>query len=372
MHPERNPDHAPEPAPRRHPDRVVIKVGTSSLVTDGRLDPAKADALAASVAELTHAGVRPVLVASGAIAQGCFLLGGEGAGADEDRRLAAAVGQASLFEAFRAGLARRGLTAAQFLFTPLDLCDREHREGLRSALEQALGRGVVPVVNENDAVRVRNNDVLSALLAVVLRARLLALLTDVPGLYASDPRTDPTARLVPEVKGMSAEVEQLAGASAGGPGTGGMVSKLGAVWIATLAGVTAVIADAHAPRVLRRLLAGEPVGTVVRPRCTVREQGLEPLWRAFAAPPRGTLLCHPAARSDIAAGRAVPLARLVSARGEFTDGDVVDVATAGDPHPIARGRVRLGVTSLSAARTAGDGAHVLLHPNEYVSLLEVC
>ncbi|MEU5307921.1 glutamate 5-kinase [Streptomyces sp. NPDC021562] len=367
MHPERNPGHAPQ----QYPDRIVIKVGTSSLITDGCLDPVKADALAASVAELTHAGVRPVLVASGAIAQGRFLLGNDGA-ADEDWRLAAAVGQAPLFEAFRAGLARRGLTAAQFLFTPLDLCDREHRQGLRSALEHALDHGVVPVVNENDAVRVRNNDVLSALLAVVLRARLLALLTDVPGLYASDPRTDPAARLVPEVKGMSAEVERLAGASAGGPGTGGMVSKLGAVWIATLAGVTAVIADAHAPRVLRRLLAGEPVGTVVHPRGTVREHGLEPLWRAFATPPCGTLHCHPSTRSDIAAGRAIPLARLVSAQGGFADGDVVDVTAVGDPHPIARGRVPLGAASLSAARTTRDGAHVLLHPSKYVSLLEVC
>ncbi|MEV7124418.1 glutamate 5-kinase [Streptomyces sp. NPDC093260] len=371
MHPERNPDHPPRPAPRQHLDRVVVKVGTSSLITGGRLDPAKADALAASVAELTHAGVRPVLVASGAIAQGRHLLGGAGA-ADEDRRLAAAVGQAPLFEAFRAGLARRGLTAAQFLFTPLDLCDREHREGVRSTLEHALALGVVPVVNENDAVRIRNNDVLSALLAVVLRARLLALLTDVPGLYASDPRTDPAARLVPEVKGMSAEVERLAGAGAGGPGTGGMVSKLGAVWIATLAGVTAVIADAHAPRVFPRLLAGEPVGTLVHPRGTVREHGLEPLWRAFAAPPRGSLLCDPAARSDIAAGRAVPLARLVAARGAFAGGDVVDVTADGEPHPIARGRVPLGAAVLAAARTAGDGAHVLLHPRQYVSLLEVC
>lgn len=371
MHAERNPDHASGPARRQYPDRIVVKVGTSSLITDGRLDPVKADALAASVAELAHEGVRPVLVASGAIAQGRFLLDGDGVAAG-DRRLAAAVGQAPLFEAFRAGLARRGLTAAQFLFTPLDLCDRGHRQSLRSALEHALDHGVVPVVNENDAVRVRNNDVLSALLAVVLRARLLALLTDVPGLYASDPRTDPAARLVPEVKGMSAEVERLAGASAGGPGTGGMVSKLGAVWIATLAGVTAVIANAHEPRVLQRLLAGETVGTVVHPRATVREHHLEPLWRAFAAPPRGTLLCHPSARSDIAAGRPLPLARLVAVQGGFDGGDVVDVTAVGDPRPIARGRVPLGSASLSAAPAARDDAHVLLHPSTYVSLLEVC
>ncbi|MFF3616783.1 glutamate 5-kinase [Streptomyces sp. NPDC002580] len=351
------------------PERIVVKIGTSSLVTDGRLDPHKADALAASVADLTHSGLRPVLVTSGAIAQGRSVLGGGGGAGEEGLRLAAAVGQGPLFEAFRAGLARRGLTAAQFLFTPLDLCDDLHRDGLRSALDHALDRGVVPVVNENDAVQVRNNDILAALLSVLLRARLLALLTDVRGLYGSDPRTDPDARLIPEAKGMTVELERLAGSSAGGPGTGGMISKLGAVWIATLAGVTAAIADAHEPRVLSRLLGGEPVGTLVHPRDTVRDHGLEPLWRAFSAPPRGTVVCRPAARHAIEAGRPVPLPLVTRAEGAFAAGDVVDVAVDGTP-PIARGRTRLGSLSLAEALSA-DGATVL-HPSEYVSLLEAC
>ena len=353
------------------PERIVVKIGTSSLVTDGRLDPHKADALAASVADLTHSGLRTVLVTSGAIAQGRTVLGGAGVG-EEGLRLAAAVGQGPLFEAFRAGLARRGLTAAQFLFTPLDLCDDRHRDGLRSALDHALDRGVVPVVNENDAVQVRNNDILAALLSVLLRARLLALLTDVRGLYGSDPRTDPGARLIPEAKGMTVELERLARSSADGPGTGGMISKLGAVWIATLAGVSAAIADAHEPRVLSRLLGGEPVGTLIHPRDSVREHGLEPLWRAFSAPPRGTVVCRPAARHAIEAGRPVPLPLVTRAEGSFVAGDVVDVVVAGTPS-IARGRTRLGALSLTEALFAdsADGATVL-HPSEYVSLLEAC
>ncbi|MER7759601.1 glutamate 5-kinase [Streptomyces sp. NPDC097619] len=364
-----------------HPERIVIKTGTSSLITAGRIDPAKAEALADSVAELARAGLRPVLVASGAIAQGRSLLAADGAAAGPEdgagRRLAAAVGQGALFESFRAGLARRGLTAAQFLFTPLDLCDPAHRDGLGSALDRALERGIVPVVNENDALQVRNNDILAALLAVLLDARLLALLTDVPGLYGSDPRTDPGARLVPEAAGMTVELERLAGVSAGGPGTGGMVSKLGAVWIAALSGVTAAIAAAAEPQVLERILAGERVGTLVRPReRTGRGPGLEALWRSFSEPPRATLYCSPAAERAVAAGLAVPADLVLGATGSFAAGDVADLVsgpvsgTGGTGPVIARGRTLLGAADLGDSRPRPAGTPTVLHPTAYVSLLE--
>jgi glutamate 5-kinase len=356
-----------------HPDRVVIKIGTSSLVDDGHLAPDKADAVAAAVADLMRAGVQPVLVASGAIALGRAKLGtrpGRELGAG-GRQLAAAVGQGVLFEALRSRLARHSLMAAQILFTPVDLCDDQHCHSIKAVLVDALDRRMVPVVNENDTVQIRNNDILAALLSVLLRARLLALLTDVPGLYRGDPRTDATAQLVPEVNGMTLELERLAGASGSGVGTGGMISKLGALWIATLAGVRTAIVGAQEPDVLPRLLRGEPVGTVVYPRPPVHTHRLEPLWRAFASPPRGTVVCARAARRTIADGRPVPRHLVVRAEGAFAGGDVIDVA-ADDGRVIARGRARLGALSLTEAASASSADDaVVLHHSEYVSLLEV-
>ncbi|MFD0634884.1 PUA domain-containing protein [Catenulispora yoronensis] len=381
-------------APR--PDRIVVKIGTSSLVSDGRVDPDKAAALVASVAELVRIGYRPVLVASGAIALG-------NAAGTESRSLAAAIGQGPLYDALRTRLAHYGLTAAQFLLTPIDLVDPRHRPGVAATLDHALDSGVIPVVNENDAVRVRNNDILAALISALLHARLLVLLTDVPGLYDGDPRVDPGARLIPEIKGMSVEVERLAGVTdragvpgsadgvqagglasvqagdlagilagdlAGGSGTvglgtGGMVTKLGAVWIATTAGVSAAIVGAREPNALTRLLRGEPVGTVVHPRAALADHDLEQLWRAFADPPTGTLTCRPDTRQLIAAVASIPCDAVVRTEGRFAEGDVVDLAVPGG-EVLARGRTRHRHSSLGP----GAGGETVVHPSEYVSFLE--
>ncbi|GAA1983379.1 glutamate 5-kinase [Catenulispora subtropica] len=327
-------------------ERIIVKVGTSSLVAGGRVDPDRAAVLVEEVAGLVRAGLQPVLVASGAIALG------RAVGA-EQRQLAAALGQGPFFEALRTRLADHELTAAQFLLTPVDLVDPRHHPGVRATLEHALDKGVIPVVNENDAVRVRNNDILAALLSALLRARMLVLLTDVPGLYDKDPRTAPDARLIPEIKGMTVEVERLAGATGSGPGTGGMVSKLGAVWIATTAGASAAIVGAHQPGALPRLLRGESVGTIVHPRSTVPGYGLERLWLAFGEPPAGTVVCLPGTRRLVAADEPVPREAVIRTAGRFTEGDVVDLAVPGG-EVIARGRIR---------RTA-------VPPSEYVSFLE--
>ncbi|NUP49820.1 MAG: glutamate 5-kinase [Catenulispora sp.] len=344
-----------------HPERIVVKIGTSSLVSDGRVVPDKAAALVEEIADLLRSGLRPVLVASGAIALG------RAAGA-EQRQLAAAVGQGPFFEALRTRLAHYGLTAAQFLLTPLDLIDVRHRHSVQDALEHAFEQGVIPVVNENDAVHVRNNDILAALISVLLRARSLVLLTDVPGLYDSDPRTDPDARLIPEIKSMTVEVERLAGATDAtgeGLGTGGMVSKLGAVWIATTAGVTAAILGARQPGVLSRLMRGETVGTVVHPRAGTVDDDLERLWRVFADPPAGTVVCRPDTRRTVAAGESVLRDAVLRTAGRFAEGDVIDLALPGG-EVIARGRTRCHHSLPAAA----PGGQTVVHPSEYVSFLE--
>jgi glutamate 5-kinase len=267
------------------PERVVIKIGTSSLISAGAPDPAKLSALADATVRLRNDGLQPVLIASGAIALGAPRLPGDVQTGATARQLAAAVGQVLLFESFRRSLEERGLTAAQVLLTPVDVTGPEHRDSARAVLESCLDAGLVPVVNENDTVMVRNNDVLAALLAAALGAGRLVLLTDVAALYESDPRRDANARRIPEVRAMTPAVERLAGAAAQGPGTGGMQAKLCAAWIATLAGVPTVIAGADVEDAVVRAVRGDDIGTLVHARARDKQPGLHRLWRALSAPP---------------------------------------------------------------------------------------
>ncbi|MFF4035408.1 glutamate 5-kinase [Streptomyces sviceus] len=346
------------------PERVVIKIGTSSLISAGLPDPVKLIALADAVARLRADGRQPVVVASGAIAVGDARLARAGClPTAAARQVSAAVGQGLLFDAFRQALDERGLVAAQILLTPPDLTGADHRESAYAVLDAALDAGLVPVVNENDAVMVRNNDVLAALVAAVLRAGRLVLLTDVPGVYDSDPRTRPSARLIPEIKVMTPDVERSAGASGDGPGTGGMAAKLCAAWIGTMAGVTTVIAGADTPDGVVRAMAGENVGTVVHPRILSSVPDPATLWAALSELPSGRLLCGPDALRVLAEGRPLTSAHVRSVTGLFPAGSVVDVV-AGEG-VVARGRVLLGHDLCASANDA-----VLIHPTRYISLLE--
>ncbi|MFJ9212726.1 glutamate 5-kinase [Streptomyces sp. NPDC102264] len=353
-----------------HQERVVIKIGTSSLVSDGRPDPGKLAALADAVVRLRGEGIQPVIIGSGAIAVGnarpavpATAVVGTAA-----RQVAAAVGQGLLFGAFREALAARGLVAAQILLTPPDLTGPDHRDSTRAVLEGALDAGLVPVVNENDAVMVRNNDVLAALLAGVLRAGRLLLLTDVPGLYESNPHHDRHARRVPEIAVMTPEVERLAGAAAKGLGTGGMAAKLCAAWIATLAGVPVVIAGADTEDGVMRAMAGESIGTLIHPRVPEKDLDLGRLWRSLSAPPSGRLLCAPGAAAVLSDGGLLTTRHLMGHEGDFRPGAIVD-AVSGDRRVIVRGRTRLGSAELSDSAGPDEGPTVL-HPTEYVTLPE--
>ncbi|MER0478970.1 glutamate 5-kinase [Streptomyces sp. Edi2] len=359
------------PAPQNaHLKRIVIKVGTSSLITDGEVDQRKLATLVEAVAKLRTDGHQILLVASGAIALGDVRLNRHAEGRAGSRQLAAAIGQGLLFDAFRCSLEENGLQAAQFLLTPFDLTGPDHRDGVRDALEEALDRGWVPVVNENDAVMVRNNDVLASLLSATLGAGLLVLLTDVSGLYESDPRQSTDARRIPVVDAMTPEVEHLAGSPVEGPGTGGMPTKLCAVWIATLAGVACVIAGASVADSIEGAVRGENVGTLVRPRQPKKRADLGQLWRALSAAPTGRLLCNPSAVAAAADGRPLTKGHVQASEGNFKSGDVVDVVV--DSHGvIARGRSSVAAPDMSqvAPRQLADG-QVVLHPSDYISLLE--
>ncbi|TDP92855.1 glutamate 5-kinase [Labedaea rhizosphaerae] len=285
-----------DPAPRPVGGRVVLKIGTTSLVTDGELDPVKLRRVCEAVRAAIAEGLAPVLVTSGAIAIGRTTHPGLAAHRPHEtdlpdlvrQQVAAAMGQSLLYRAIEHELGRHGLRTAQLLLTPPDLIEPAGTD-LARTVDAMLDLGVVPVANENDALGVRNNDVLAALLAGFIGAELLLLLTNVPGLYDGDPAGGDAA-LITDVPLLNAEVEALAGDSSGA-GTGGMRIKLAACWIATFRGVRVVIADTTDPAVVLDAWRGAPVGTAFRPRRPGRTPSIGALWRAFRTPPAAVLAC---------------------------------------------------------------------------------
>jgi len=340
--------------------RVVLKIGTSSLITDGRLDAVKLDLLCETIHRGLIAGLRPVLLASGAIAIGRKRHPALAVDDPVALQVSAALGQSRLYSAIQAAFADRGVQTGQLLLTPPDLVEEDRGGGVRHTLHTMLALGMVPVVNENDALGVRNNDVLAAVLGGYLQAELLLLLTNVSGLYDGNPKVAPGARHIEEVPVLTPETERLAGGSIGDGGTGGMRMKLGACWIATFSGVRTVIAESADPDVLIAAHCGRPAGTVFHPRAvTGGTPGIGTLWRAFRTPPVGALHCTPDGQEVVARGETVCHHHIVAVHGAIASGDVVDIC---DQHgrPLARGPLSCA-TDLGCPPTApvvGGGDYV--------------
>ena len=336
----------------RRPDvatatRVVVKVGSSSLTTvDGAIDGRRITELAEVLVGRVRAGGQAVLVSSGAIASGLAPLGLPRRPRDlATQQAAASVGQGLLMARYSAAFAARGVQAGQILLTADDLMRRAHYRNAQRTLGRLLELGILPVVNENDTVatdeiRFGDNDRLAALVAHVIRAGALILLSDVDGLYDTDPR-QPGARRVGRVEGRA----DLAGVSLGRAraGTGGMVTKVDAAMIATEAGIPTVVARADQAAAA---LAGEPAGTYFAAhdhRPTTRQ-----LWLAHAAAARGRIVLDAGAVRAVLGGRASLLpAGITGAEGEFDAGDPVDLCgPAGDV--VARGLVNYDVAEIPA------------------------
>ncbi len=296
---------------------VVAKIGSSSITSAaGGVDPASVERLCAQVVELRALGHSVVLVSSGAIAAGWFAMGGGPRPTDPATLQAvSAVGQSKLMRVYDEAFAARGLAAGQVLLAPLDFIHRQQYLHARQTLSRLLELGVVPVVNENDAtsddeIRFGDNDRLAALVAHLVAADLLVLLTDTAGLLTADPRTTAEASLIEEVVEVDHELEVLAGGAGSAVGSGGMASKLAAAKIAAWSGVETVIADAGRDGVLRGAVEGAPgVGTVFRPRA--RRLPARKLWIAFAVAAAGTLVVDEGARpgADGTRGLAAPRGR---------------------------------------------------------------
>lgn len=360
---------------------VVVKIGSSSLTgVTGEIRVEAIERLCADVAALRKAGDQVVIVSSGAIAAGLPLLGLAGRRPADPAVLQAvsAVGQSHLVGYYNRALAAHGLIGGQVLLAPLDFVHRQQYLHARQTFRVLLELGVVPVVNENDAIaddeiRFGDNDRLAALVSHLVRADLLVMLTDTPGLLTGDPRVDAGASLIEEIVAVDHELEAIAGGPGTQRGSGGMASKLAAAKIAAWSGVRAVIAAADRPSVLIDAVAGKSgIGTVFVPRA--QRLPARKLWIAFAVGSSGTVVVDEGARVALVERNVSLLpAGVVKAIGSFVPEEAVEVSGP-DGRVFAKGLVRHSsavVNQLAGRRTAelpDDVVHEVIHRDDLVLL----
>jgi glutamate 5-kinase len=324
--------------------RVVAKIGTSSLTDNlGVIDVAVIDAMCDQLAALRAAGHEVVLVSSGAVSAGVAALGLSARPTDMPTLQAiSAAGQSRLMETYNRSLGRHGLVAAQVLLVPHDFVDRRQYLHARQTLVRLMELGCIPIVNENDAIaadelRFGDNDRIATLVAHNVAADLLVLLTDMPGLYTADPRTDSTATLIDTVPADDPLLSVAATKSGSNRGSGGMASKLSAARMASWAGVRAVIASSARPNVLVDAVGGQSVGTTFLP--SNRNLPARKLWIGFATNIEGALVVDDGAkRALLERGTSLLPAGIVDVTGVFEAGDVVEVRDQ-QGSAIARGMV---------------------------------
>jgi glutamate 5-kinase len=342
-------------APLVRARRLVVKVGSALLVggDSGRVNRIWLETLVEDLLRLRKRGQQLILVSSGAIALGRGRLGlRPGKLRLEESQAAAAVGQIRLAHAYKELLEEHGVTVAQVLLTLEDSERRRRYLNARATLEALLSLGALPVINENDTVataeiRYGDNDRLAARVAQMAGADCLVLLSDVDGLYSADPNKDPRARIVPEVRHITPEIEAMAGRSASQVGSGGMTAKLLAAKIAVAAGCHMCIAAGHHKHPLRRLEEGADCTWFVPSATPVaaRKQ-----WIAGTLRPAGAITIDSGALRALLEGKSLLPAGVTGARGRFERGDTVSVLSA-DGAEVARGIV--AYSDADAARIMG-------------------
>ncbi|MCL2612866.1 MAG: glutamate 5-kinase [Nocardioidaceae bacterium] len=349
--------------------RIVVKVGSSSLTTAaGGIDPERLSTLVDVLAGVRVRGAEVVLVSSGAIAAGLAPLGFK----RRPRRLAAqqaaaAVGQGLLIHEYTRELARYDITSAQVLLTVDDVSRRSHYRNAQQTLDRLLELGVLPIANENDTVatseiRFGDNDRLAALVAHLVHADLLVLLSDVDGLYDGPP-SDPSARLIAEVRDERDLAQVTIGSvGAAGVGTGGMTTKVEAASIATGAGIPVVLTSAAQAG---EALAGEQVGTLFH--ATGKRRPTRLLWLRHASDAKGSLVLDAGAVRAVVERRASLLAAgITEVVGEFVAGDPVDIVGP-DGVVVARGLVNFDAAELPRLLGA-QGVREVVHRDDLVLL----
>ncbi|HHV43812.1 MAG TPA: glutamate 5-kinase [Firmicutes bacterium] len=342
--------------------RIVVKVGTSTLThANGRLDFLQMERLVRQISDLSNMDHEVVLVSSGAVGAGMGKLGlNRRPDSIAEKQAVAAVGQGLLMQVYEKLFSEYGQTTAQVLLTRADLMARDRYLNARHALQKLLDFRVIPVINENDTVAVDelcfgDNDCLSALVAALVDADRLIILSDVDGMYSKDPHRFPDAEILSEVATIDEALFQAAGGSSSKVGTGGMITKLQAAQTAVACGITVHLTNGRTPDVLRRILAGERVGTTFLPS-TQRIMGKK-RWLAFYQEPQGKVRVDQGAREALLwHGKSLLPSGVVGVEGEFDQGDLVLVVDEAD-REIGRGLVNYSAAEV--ARIMGLKTHQL-------------
>jgi glutamate 5-kinase len=340
-----------ESAVLRNARRIVVKVGSSLVTNEGRgLDAAAIGDWCRQLATLAGQGRELLMVSSGAIAEGMKRLGWTTRPRElPELQAAAAVGQMGLVQMYESQLSQHGITSAQVLLTHADLSDRERYLNARSTLLALVGMKVLPVINENDTVvndeiKFGDNDTLGALVANLVEADALVILTDQRGLYSADPRKDANARFIDTARAGDEELERMAGGAGSAIGRGGMLTKVLAAKRAGGSGASTVIAWGRERDVLLRLAAGEAIGTALL--ATTAKLAARKQWMADHLQLRGSVSVDAGAAGKLRAeGKSLLPIGVVGVEGGFARGDVIAVRNP-DGIEIAR-----GLANYSAAET---------------------
>jgi glutamate 5-kinase len=317
------------PAPVKTSGRLVVKVGSSLVTNDGQgLDLAAVGQWCEQIAHLNQTGKQVVLVSSGAIAEGMARLGWKRRPSEmHELQAAAAVGQMGLAQAYESAFAKHGLKTAQVLLTHEDMADRRRYLNARSTLLALLRFGIVPIVNENDTVstdeiKVGDNDTLGALVANLVEAESLVILTDQAGLYNQDPRHNPDARLITRAQADDPTLVPMAGGAGSHLGKGGMLTKVLAAQRAAKSGASTIIASGREANVLTRLADGESIGSMLlasEPTWSARKQ-----WMADNLRLRGRLILDTGAvKALLQDGKSLLPVGVRDVEGVFEQGDLV-------------------------------------------------
>lgn len=351
--------------------RIVIKVGTSTITyANGKRNFSQIERLAREISDLQNQGKEMILVTSGAVAVGVDRMGLPGKPKTiPGKQAAAAVGQGVLMHTYEKFFADYGQIVAQVLITKTEAIDRHRYTNTRNTFMELMRQRVIPIVNENDVValdelKIGDNDNMSALVAGIVDADLVIILSDVDGLYTANPQTHPDAVIVPEVAEITPEIEASAGGVGSARGTGGMATKIQAAKAATSSGIHLVIASGTEKNAITRVLQGEELGTLF----VSRENRLQfrKRWLAFGAKIAGSIVvddgCAKAIRK--AGGCSILPAGVFAVQGEFLPGSTVSVIDK-DAHELARGLVHYSSAELEQIKgcNSGEIANILGHKN---------
>ncbi|WP_426447501.1 glutamate 5-kinase [Paenibacillus sp. S-38] len=363
---------------------IVVKIGSSSLTSDeGGLNRDSIAFFASELARLHRGGDRVLLVTSGAVAAGFRAMGyAVRPKLLHEKQASASVGQALLMQAYQAAFAEYGIGIGQILLTRSDFSNRRRIQNAQATIEELLRRGILPVVNENDTVAVDelkfgDNDTLSALVANLVRARRLLILTDTDGLYTEDPRHNPEAKRIDRVTEIDEHIYRIAGGSGSMVGTGGMRSKIEAARIAMRGGVPCFVGRVTEPGDLVNAAAGTGRGTYFD--TSEHNLPMKKQWLGFHSQPKGLVTVDEGAESAlVSGGRSLLPAGVREVSGEFHPGDVIEVAGV-NGQIIGRGVVNYESWQLQAA--AGLGSEEVLrrievprieviHRDEWITLAQ--